>query len=82
MLFMQLFLKLLSGMANSVDPDQTAPSSVHHYVLLYSMILHAVNELSPFIIRFYCIQRFCKQSMSFLRLSLFSIVFNDSASSQ
>ena len=23
---MQLFLKLLSGMANSVDPDQTAPS--------------------------------------------------------
>ena len=23
---MQLFLKILSGMANSVDPDQTAPS--------------------------------------------------------
>ena len=23
--FMQLFLKILSGMANSVDPDQTAP---------------------------------------------------------
>ena len=26
LLFMQLFLKMLSGMANSVDPDQTAPS--------------------------------------------------------
>ena len=26
LLFMQLFLKILSGMANSVDPDQTAPS--------------------------------------------------------
>ena len=25
MLFMQLFLKILSGMANSVDPDLTAP---------------------------------------------------------
>ena len=25
-LFMQLFLEILSGMANSVDPDQTAPS--------------------------------------------------------
>ena len=24
--FMQLFLKIFSGMANSVDPDQTAPS--------------------------------------------------------
>ena len=23
---MQLFLKALSGMANSIDPDQTAPS--------------------------------------------------------
>ena len=23
---MQLFLKILSGMANSVDPDQTAPN--------------------------------------------------------
>ena len=26
LLFMQQFLKLLNGMANSVDPDQTAPS--------------------------------------------------------
>ena len=26
MLLMQVFLKILSGMANSVDPDQTAPS--------------------------------------------------------
>ena len=24
--FMQLFLKILTGMANSIDPDQTAPS--------------------------------------------------------
>ena len=27
LLFMQLFLKILTGMANSVDPDQTAPRS-------------------------------------------------------
>ena len=26
LIFMQLFLKIFSGMANSVDPDQTAPS--------------------------------------------------------
>ena len=26
LLLMQLFLKLLSGMANSIDPDQTTPS--------------------------------------------------------
>ena len=26
LLFMQLFLKILSRMVNSVDPDQTAPS--------------------------------------------------------
>ena len=26
LLFMQLFLKILSGMSNSVDPDQTTPS--------------------------------------------------------
>ena len=26
LLFMQLFLKLFSGMTNIVDPDQTAPS--------------------------------------------------------
>ena len=25
-LFVQLFLKMFSGMANSADPDQTAPS--------------------------------------------------------
>ena len=25
-LFMQLFLKMLSGIANNVDPNQTAPS--------------------------------------------------------
>ena len=26
LLFVQLFLKIYSGMVNSVDPDQTAPS--------------------------------------------------------
>ena len=40
--FMQLFLKLLSEMANSVDPDQTAPSgaawsgsALFAYAILY-----------------------------------------------
>ena len=28
LLFMSLFLKILSGMANSADPDQTAPRAV------------------------------------------------------
>ena len=28
---MQLFIKILSGMANSVDPDQTAPSGAVWY---------------------------------------------------
>ena len=33
---MQLLLKILSGMANSVDPDQTAPSDLG---------LHCLNTL-------------------------------------
>ena len=56
--------------------------SVHHYIVLYSMILWAVSELSLFIIMIYCIQWFCKQSMSFVCSPLRSTVFNDSASSQ
>ena len=37
MLLMHLFLKILSGMAYSVDPDQTAPSfgsALFAYVIL------------------------------------------------
>ena len=29
---MQLFLKILNGMANSVDPDQSAPSVIYKFV--------------------------------------------------
>ena len=34
MLLMHLFLKILSGMANSVDPDQTAGSALFACVIL------------------------------------------------
>ena len=34
MLFMQLFLKILGGMANSIDPDQTAPLVTLVYKIL------------------------------------------------
>ena len=37
-LFMQLFLKLFSGMANSVDPDQTAPSELGLHCLHYAIL--------------------------------------------
>ena len=44
--FMQMFLKIISGMANSVDPDQTAPKKeqpdlgLHclHVTLVYSIL--------------------------------------------
>ena len=42
LLFMQLFLKILSEKANSVDPDQTAPSRVVRFgstLFAYSIIL-------------------------------------------
>ena len=39
LLFMQLSLKILSGMANSVDPEQTAPSVCSGSVLFAYAIL-------------------------------------------
>ena len=40
---MQLFLKILSGMANSVDPDQTAPgSAVFAYVILSDTLIFEI----------------------------------------
>ena len=43
---MQLFLKMLSGMANSVDPDQTAPSQTAPEGVLQSDLgLHCFNML-------------------------------------
>ena len=39
---MQLFLKILSGMANSVDPDQTAPCLIWVYTVC---ICHFVRNL-------------------------------------
>ena len=47
---MQLFLKILSGMANSVDPDQTAPSAVWSgsalfaYVILSDILVFEILE--------------------------------------
>ena len=37
---MLLLLKLLSGIANSVDPDQTAPSALFAYVSLLEALVY------------------------------------------
>ena len=43
---MQLFLKILSGTANSVDPDQTAPvgpgSALFAYVILSDTLVFEI----------------------------------------
>ena len=46
---MQFFLKILSGLANSVDPDQTAPegaicsgSTVFGYAVLSETVLYKI----------------------------------------
>ena len=46
---MQLFLKILGGMTNSVDPDQTAPSeavwsgsALFAYVILFDTLLFEI----------------------------------------
>ena len=51
---MQLFLKLLSGNANSVDPDQTAPSGAvwsgsalfAYAILLATLVYEILGHLS------------------------------------
>ena len=53
---MLLFLKALSGMANSIDPDQTAPSGA----VWSGSILFAYDILSAtFVSKFY--RNFCQQ---------------------
>ena len=50
---MQLFLKLFSGMANSVDPDLTAPSEavlsgsvlLAHAILLETLVYRILGQL-------------------------------------
>ena len=51
---MQLFLKLLSGIANSVDPDQTAPSeavwsafALFAYVILSDSLMFEILRHLP-----------------------------------
>ena len=52
-LFMPLFLKILSGMANSIDPDQTAPSGMANRI-------DHVQEQSD--LSLYCLHMiFCQQ---------------------
>ena len=48
LLFMQLFLKILSGMANSVDPDQTAPSLFAYVILSDTLVFEILGHL-PYI---------------------------------
>ena len=44
---MQLFLKVLSGMVNSVDPDQTAPvwsvSGLFACAILLGILVYKIN---------------------------------------
>ena len=53
LLFMQLFLKVFSGMANIVDPDQTAPSGSASALFAYDVLseisqqAHDVNTTLP-----------------------------------
>ena len=53
---MQLFLKILSGMANSVDPDQTSPSeavwsgsALFAYVILSENLVFELLGHLPYI---------------------------------
>ena len=53
---MQLFLKLLSGMVNCVDPDQTAPlgavwsgSALFAYVILAESLVYEILGHLPYI---------------------------------
>ena len=39
---MQLFLKTLSGMADSVDPDQTASSGLFAYAILSQTLVYEI----------------------------------------
>ena len=52
-----LFLKILSGMANSVDPDQTAPSgavwsgsTLFAYAILLDILVYEILDHLPYII--------------------------------
>ena len=45
---MQLFLKILIGMANSVDPDQTAPSLFAYVILSDTLVFEILGHL-PYI---------------------------------
>ena len=48
MLLMHLFLKILSGMTNSVDPDQTAPSALFAFVILSETLVFEFLEHLPY----------------------------------
>ena len=52
MLFVQLFLKILSGMANIVDPDQSAPSvctvCICHFVRNFGVQNFGTFTVIPF----------------------------------
>ena len=60
--FMQLFLKILSGMANSVDPDQTAPSVRSSLIWICTVCLchfvrhFGVRNFRTFIVYYYWLE--------------------------
>ena len=56
LLFMQLFLNILSGMSNSVGPDQTAPSgavwsvsALFAYIILSETLVFEILEHLPYV---------------------------------
>ena len=42
LLFMQVIVNVLNGMANSVDPDQPAPSALFAYAILSETLLYVI----------------------------------------
>ena len=50
---MHLFLIILSGMANSADPDQTAPSALFAYGILSETLVYKILGCLPHILTLY-----------------------------
>ena len=65
MLFMQLFLKMLSGMANNVDPDQTASSGA--VCSMYTLFTYAK------FVRHFNVQNFRTFTINFVHRENFEI---------
>ena len=62
---MQLFLKTMNGIANSVDPDQTAVSWSTLHMPFYRTLKHclSVGMLSDTLFFLLCVEKLTSQSL-------------------